>query len=183
MKILRNRKGFTILEVIIVTGIMSLITLACMSLLIMSMKSFESTTVQTYSDSDAVIALQKIVMDVREAKSFKLLGEGDRLRLAFPKKNEDGYYDRGIENPDSQIDYYLSDEMGVPGHEGTYLWQGKSNDRRIVARNISSVTFEQFPEGVDNPNSIRITVVSSNNTSSGPKTTSLTQRVVYLRNY
>jgi hypothetical protein len=167
------------IEVLVVAGVMALISIGCMAMLITSMRSFDGTTAQSYSDSDAVIAMQRIVSDIREAKSFNIIANGKRLRLIFPKVLPEGYYDRKEADMGNQIDYYLSDSTGVPGHDGTFLWRGKNDtDRRRVARNINGLTFE-----TDTARSVRITVVSSNNTARGAKTTSLTERVVYLRNY
>lgn len=179
MRILRNRQGYTVIEMVTVTGVLAVLTVATMSMFLAAMRSFEGTRVQAFSDSDAVIAMQRIVSDVREAKSFNIIANGERLRLVFPKVVPQGYYNKKEADMAHQFDYYLSDSTGVPGHDGTMLWRGKdANDRRMVAKNIESVAFE-----VDTTHSVRITVVSSNNTSAGPKKAQLVERVVYLRNY
>jgi len=172
-------KGYTLIEVLVTAGIMSMISLTCMSLLVGAMSSYDSTAGQTYADSDAVLAMQRIVSDVREAKSFNILANGRRLRLKFPRTLPQGYYDRREVDTGNQIDFYLSDSTGVPGHTGTYLWRGKdNNDRMRVAKNISNLLFES-----DTTRSVRITVVSRHESAKGERTTSLTERVVYLRNY
>lgn len=175
----RTDKGYTLVEVLVTASIMSMISLICVSLLISAMNSFDSTTSQTYADSDAVLAMQRIVADVREAKSFQILANGRRLRLIFPRTLLQGYYDRREADTGNQIDYYLSDSTGVPGHTGTYLWRGKNdNNRTRVGKNINNLLFE-----LDTTRSVRITVVSRHESAKGERTTSLTERVVYLRNY
>jgi prepilin-type N-terminal cleavage/methylation domain-containing protein len=174
-----NCKGYTLTELMIAAGIASILSLGCIAMFIAASKSFDATTAQSYSDFDAVIAIQKIVNDVREAKNFSIIADGKRLRLVFPKMLDIGYYNRREPDTANQIEYYLSDETGLPGRTGTYLWRGKSDGSRTrVAKNISSLSFQ-----TDTTRSVKITVVATNPSSHGPKSTRLTERVVYLRNY
>ncbi|MEN6521988.1 MAG: prepilin-type N-terminal cleavage/methylation domain-containing protein [Armatimonadota bacterium] len=175
-----NRNGYTLIEALIAVSLTGLICAGTLAMMVSSMSCFDSTSTQTYTDMDAVMAMQMIVNDVREAKSINIIADGKRLRVIFPKKmlGED-YYDRHQADMANQIDYYLSDETGVPGHSGNWLWRGKNNNNRTpLKRDVNSLEFEQ-----DTSRSVKITVTALNNSASGPKTTSLTQRVVYLRNY
>lgn len=178
MKILRNKSGYTLFEAIVVMGTFGLIGAGALTLMVASFSCFEGASTEAFTDADAVIAMQTIVNDVREAKSINILANGRRLRVVFPKTTQEGYYDRHEPDMANQIDYYLSDSTGAPGHSGTWLWRGKDNDRKPVKRGVVDLLFEQ-----DTSRSVKITVVTRNYTASGPKETRLTQRVVYLRNY
>lgn len=180
MKQIRNQKGYTLAEVLTVTGLMGVVTAVMLSMMLSSAKSFDGTTTKSYTDSDAVIAMQMIVSDVREAKSVKILASGERLRVVFPVRTDDDYYDRHIPDTQGQLDYYISDDTGTPGHEGTWLWKGKSDGTRqvLLKRNVKSLSFEQ-----DTTRSVKITIIAEHNSAGGPVETELTQRVVYLRNY
>ncbi|MEN6372341.1 MAG: prepilin-type N-terminal cleavage/methylation domain-containing protein [Armatimonadota bacterium] len=179
MHVKLNQNGHTLIELLVAMSITGLICAGAFAMMISSMSCFDGTSTQTYTDIDAVMAMQMIVNDVREAKSINIIANGKRLRVIFPVKLSEGYYDRHQADMANQIDYYLSDETGVPGHSGNWLWRGKNNNNRTpLKRNVNSLEFEQ-----DTSRSVKITVTTLENSASGPKTTSLTQRVVYLRNY
>jgi len=148
-------------------------------MMVSSLRCFDNASVKSFTDSDAVIAMQRIVNDVREAKSVSILDGGSRLRVIFPQVTSDGYYDRHHWDATNQVNYYLSDSTGDLGRTGNWLWRCKINKSpEIVKRNVVSIDFEQ-----DTARSIKITLTAENKAASGPKRTDLTQRVVYLRNY
>lgn len=179
MRILAKRGGYTLVEVLTATAITTLIAAGGLSMMISAMRCFDNTSVKTYTDSDAVIAMQKIVSDVREAKSVSIISGGSSLRVTFPIMTSDGYYDRHQTDTANQVDYYLSDSTGVSGRSGNWLWRCKINATpQIVKRDVVAVAFEQ-----DTARSIKITLTAQNQAASGPKRTDLTQRIVYLRNY
>lgn len=175
-----NRNGFTIAEMVTVVGIASLIGVTGVSMLIGTIRCCDKSTNRNYSDADAVTAMQLIVSQVREAKSFQTLDNGSRLRITPPStvQNEE-YYDNRETDTTKQVDFYLSNATGNQGVAGTYLWQSTNNNakKQLLIRDVKSVSFTQ-----DTEKSVEITIVTSNLTSSGPVETQLTQRVVYLRN-
>lgn len=174
----RGNGGYTMLEALIATSIMAFVAAGAIAMMISSARCFDDTSVQAFTDTDAAIAMQMIVNDVREAKSIKIIG-GNRLRVIFPKTTDLGYYDRHEPDMANQIDFYLSDETGVPGHTGTWLWKGKNNgNRQPLKKDVSDLSFEP-----DTARSVKITIVTQNRAASGTKETQLTERVVYLRNY
>jgi len=174
----RSRGGYTLMEVLMVLGIMGVIGLGAMAIMIGSVKHFDNTSVEAFTDTDAVIAMQMIVRDVREAKSINIIG-GDKLRVIFPKRTTEGYYNRHEADMANQIDYYLSDTTGIPEHSGNWLWKSK-NDGNLspIKKDVTGLVFEQ-----DTTRSVKITITVRNDATGGPKETCLTQRVVYLRNY
>jgi prepilin-type N-terminal cleavage/methylation domain-containing protein len=174
-----RRSGYTLIEVLLVLGIMGIIAAGAMALMVSSTSCFDTTTTEAFTDADAVIAMQMIVNDVREAKSISIIGGGTRLRVVFPKRTAEGYYDRHEADMTNQVDYYLSDSTGVPGQPGTWLWRGKDDgSRKLLKKDVWALEFEQ-----DTSRSVKITVTARNESANGPKETELTQRVVYLRNY
>lgn len=176
---LTNRGGYTLLEVLVATGITALIGMGTVGMIVGSMSCYDKVTVQAYTNTDAVMAMQRIVTDIREAKSINIIADGNRLRVIFPERLAEGYYNRHEPDMAHQIDYYLSDETGVPGHSGNILWRGKNNsNRKPLKRGISSISFEP-----DTSRSVKITIVAEGKTAGEPERTELTQRVVYLRNY
>ncbi|MDH7603164.1 MAG: type II secretion system protein [Armatimonadota bacterium] len=176
---LKGRTGYTLIEAMLVLGIMGFIGAGALALIVASFTCFEGASTESFTDTDAVLAMQAIVNDVREAKNVNILANGTRLRVVFPKVTDEGYYDRHEPDMANQIDYYLSDSTGVPGHSGDWLWRGKNNgNRKPIKKGIVALEFEQ-----DTSRSVKITITARNEAVSGPKETRLTQRVVYLRNY
>jgi hypothetical protein len=107
-----------------------------------------------------------------------------RLQLIKPVVVQ-GHYNRQQPDTANPVTYYLSDSTGTIGRTGTLLWWSYGNAKRIVARNISLLSFD--PDEASATKALEITVEASNNTGvlSGNRktvTTSLTERVVYLRN-
>lgn len=178
MPILASKRAFTLIETLTVAGLMVLVVLATVSMTIGSLRSYDSATTRTYTDSDAVMAMQMMVTDVREAKSISILDGGGRLRVVFPKTTADGYYDRHEADETNYVDYYRSDSSGQVGAVGTWLWRAQSGGFRVLKTDVDSVLFES-----DTARSVKITVNTENSAPSGTKRTELTQRVVYLRNY
>jgi type II secretory pathway pseudopilin PulG len=175
---LRGNGGYTMLEALIVMSIMAFVAVGAMSMMTSSARCFDDNSVQAFTDTDAAIAMQMIVNDVREAKSVNIIG-GNRLKVIFPKKTDSGYYDRHEPDMTSQIEFYLSDETGVLGRSGTWLWKSNSTgNRQPLKKDVSDLSFEP-----DTARSVKITIVTQNKAASGIKETQLTERVVYLRNY
>lgn len=175
----RTNRGFTLLEVLIVSGITSFMLASIGAMTIATMRCYDRASARTYMDTDAYLAMQRIVSDVREANDVNIIANGTRLRIVFPKIAEGhDYYDRYDPDTAHQIDYYLSDSTGVPGHDGTWLWRGKDNDRRPVMKDVNYLSFER-----ETDDSIAITVRVEPKCRSKMDPAELTERVVYLRNY
>ena len=130
MRRLKSNSGFTLAEVITAVAVMTCVLGCTVLMMITSMHTFDKATTKAYTDTDAIMAMNKIVSDVREATQVKIIGGGTRLRVIFPKKDGEAY-DRHIPDTSEQVDYYLSDSTGVPGQSGTNLWRGKDNNSRV----------------------------------------------------
>lgn len=183
MQIVRGRCGFTLVEAATVTGLMVLVVLSVVSMLIGAMRTYDSSSNRTYTDQDAVMAMQMMVNEVREAKAITILDpgpdEGTRLRVVLPALAAgEQYYDRRQADDYNSIDYYVSGSSGDIDESGTWLWRVQSGTSRVLKTDVASVVFER-----DTSRSVKMTVVSENEAPSGTKRTELTQRVVYLRNY
>ncbi|MEN6358030.1 MAG: prepilin-type N-terminal cleavage/methylation domain-containing protein [Armatimonadota bacterium] len=175
-----NNRGFTLLEVLMVSGIMAFMLVSVGAMTVATMRCYDRATARTYMDTDASTAMQKIVSDVREASDVKFIADGNRLRIIPPKTVEGhDYYNRYKPDNANQFDYYLSDSTGTPGHDGTWLWRGKNNnDRRPIMKDVTYLNFERKTD-----DSIAITVRVLPQCNSDMEPTELTERVVYLRNY
>ena len=166
------------MELLVATGIATLVCFGVCGIWIQAIWSYDRTNSQTITDVDAALAMQEMIADVREATEVQAPAS-NHLRLIFPTKNEDGTYNRTVPDTSNPVDYVLSDSSGVVGHTGTWLWRKPTNGAsRAISRNVGALLFV-----TDRPNRVEITVVTRNNYTRGQAWTSLTERVVYLRNY
>ena len=172
----RKNAGFSMMELLVATGIATLVCFIICGVWIQAIWLYDRWNSQTITDMDAALAMQNMIADVREAKGVQPVAS-DHLRI-IPVK-EDGSFDRTEPDTANPIDYYLSDSSGVVGRTGTWLWRNPTNNvSRAISRNVESLFFES-----DKPNRVAITVVTRNNYTRGQARTSLTERIVYLRNY
>lgn len=184
MTSLRNKKGFTLTEMLTVVTLSTLVLGGAFSMMGIALRCCEKANTKAYTDTDAIIAMQTIIQDVREARRISINNSGAKMSIFFPQTTSAGYYDKHTTDNNSQVDYYLSNSTGTVGASGTFLWRKEANGNgRIIKRDVSSILFETDTVPADDARSVKITIVASNNTSQGVQNTELTQRVVYLRNY
>lgn len=175
----RRQAGYTLTEMMVAVTIMALILTGMLSILSSAAVCFDNTRVQVFTDTDATLAMQMIVRDVREAKTITILNNSTQLRVTTPKKTADGYYNRFEPDLTNLTDFYLSDATGTLGRTGTYLWRVKTDGtKQILRKDVQQLIFAQ-----DTTRSVEITIIAQNSAAGGTQQTRLTQRVVYLRNY
>lgn len=194
MKHGKSRPGFTVLEIMVAAGIFSLIFLGGYTMLSTASHSFDRNAAQSNADTDAVLGMQHIISDLREAKSFTIADDGPegRIVITFPVLNADGNYDRYIPDPDpdNQVTYYLQNRT-------LYRLKPSESPNPVPIRwgQNNEYGVEELYFVSDSPLSVKITVKASvrrhiptrdpvtGNWDRLPKTTELTQRLVYLRNW
>lgn len=207
-----RRRGFTLLETMVASGIFSMIFLGGYTMLSTASMSLDRNTAQSDADITAVLAMQQIIADLREAKSFQIQtpgpSTGSRLVITYPMVDADGTYDRFTPDPDpdNQVTYYVSNRG---------LWRLKPSedaDARLVRAGVNDeFGAGEDPEdpatwtnesGIENltftsssPLSVKITIrasmhrkIPTRDAATGEpvrvaQTTELTQRLVYLRNW
>jgi len=182
----KHSKGFTMIEVMVASMIMVLIFGGTAAMMVSTMHCYQSEVAQTDTDTDAVMAMQLIVKDVREARSVTITTNGTHLIVTPPLRMTDGYYDRTQSDSNNQVDYYLSNSTGSTTQTGMCLWRKTVNNYPVlIKKNVSSLTFEygDDDEIATHHSSIKITINTLATINRGSRSTQLTQRVVYLRNY
>lgn len=178
MKLLYKKAGFTLIELIVSMGIGLLALFAMVSLYQFAALSFEGITSQTYSDMDAVKAMNRMIQDVRESKNITIISDSD-MKGTFPYKTADGRYDRTALNPGQTYEYYLGDSNGNIDTNGKNIWKADTNGNKThLISNVESLNFT-----TDSPRSVQITVNTSITKDGQDHQCKLTERVVYLRNY
>lgn len=194
------RPGFTVLEIMVAAGIFSMIFLGGYTMLSTASNSFDRNAAQSNADTDAVLGMQHIIADLREAKSFVVTDAGPkgRIVITYPVRiDTDGdlipdAYDRftADTDPDNQVTYYLDDRT-------LYRLKPSESAAAVPIRWGQNDEFgiEELHFVSDTPSAVKITVKASvrrhiasrdpvtGNMDRIPKTTELTQRLVYLRNW
>ncbi len=193
-----NRRGMTLLEVLITLGITTMLVVSVMSMLLMTVRRCETEMTQTGTDTDAVLAMQMMVNDIREAKKIEPMDDNTQIRIIKPIRALQGYYDRSAEDTNHPICYYISNYSHIPGRTGTWLWRSEVKsgytEYRCIRKDLdpNGLVFDQ-PE----PQEVGITLKIKSTVSHGASglnrgevnlerdglCTELTDRVVYLRNY
>jgi len=169
------RPGYGILEIVVGAAISSVILLGAFNLLGSMTGSWDRSTTQTCANGDAAKVMQRIVLDLREAKSFTIQDpgptSGSRLVITYPLQNEDGSYSADIADPDpdNQVTYYAQNRT---------LWRLKpsdsadplpvcrgSNDEFSTGENelvpstwVNESGVEELLFESESPNSLKITV-------------------------
>lgn len=188
MRVLKDNRGYTLAELLTVVVIFTMVGGVTTRALICALRSSDGINVQTYSDQQAISAMNKIISDIRESKSYTILDSGARLSILRPAYAKDAngnnltYYDRHSADASSEVQYYLSNSTGTVGVSGTWLWWLHTSDgqKRAIARNVNTLLFT-----VDTTKSIEVNVTTSMQSVDGinqTKQTQLSQRVVYMRN-
>lgn len=189
-KKLRNRRGFTVLEILAAAGVMALLLFCTVTMLIGAMCEVDNDLAQVSADTNAATALQWMVMWVREAQKITIYdngpSSGKRLCVILPETVGD-HYDRTLSDDANPMFFYLSNQSGVVGRSGTWLWWSWKGKLTPIRKDVVNLLFEVNSElGAD---AVQITITTSDNvfkyaaTDSGKRETTLTQRVIYMRNY
>ncbi len=159
-----RRGGMTLVEVMIVLGIISVMTSAVMSLLVTSLWSWDKGSGKGQSDTTVSIALQKATRAIADGMSASV--SSGQLTVQLPNVNNQGDYDRNTNG--NTVKIYVS---------GTTLYQQiNSGTATSLSTNITGATFS-----VSN-GSVTVTLTAKGQTGERVMTTQMSQ-VVALRNY
>ena len=155
---------------------MTLLTVG--ALLSMCIKMTQSTLLSTSANTSAVKAINRMILDIREAKQVNVIS-ANHIQIFFPVMGSNGMYDRTRLDSTHWIDYSETNSAGTLTTGGGYLWRKtESSAGWAVAKNIQTFTVTSFAS-----NAIRLTVDVMQQEGSAQGTTHLDQRVIYLRNY
>lgn len=160
----RGRRGMTLVEVMIVLGIISVLTSALMSLFITSLWSWDRGSSKGPADTTASIALQKVARAIADGMSASV--SSGQLTVQLPNVNDQGDYDRSTNG--NTVKIYLS---------GTTLYQQiNSGTATVLSKYISAAAFS-YSSGT-----VTVTLTGQYQTGQRVMTTQMSQ-VVALRNY
>lgn len=137
----RKQGGFSLIEVIIAAGILSLAIVVLTLILISSLRMWAKGSSGTAANSYVALAMRKLVLEIEEGQTAVLqntfvdaagVTHGAKLQVAFPYL---GGSDYNKTKAGSVATYYLSGATGTET-QGTYLWKLEGTTRTRLARNI-----------------------------------------------
>ncbi len=172
-----SRRGYTVTEVVTASALTVLVLSSMTAILSMAGTMHQTVSLQTGSDQDAVQAMNRMILEVREAKEVTIPSPSS-YRVYFPVIRANGYYDRFVADYNNWLEFYRSDSQGRASTSGAYLWRTTgAGGGRAIAANVTSFRVVQ-----NSTNSIRLTVEVEKRSGDRKGRTQLTERVLYLRN-
>jgi type II secretory pathway pseudopilin PulG len=172
-----RRPGYTLTEVAVASALVVMVLTAVTAILSMAGTMQQVVTLQTDADQGAVRAMNRMILEVREAKEVSIPSDSS-FTVYFPVIRPDGHYDRFVTDYNNWIKYYRSTSNGTASPTGKYLWRTSSGGAaKWLATDVKNFRVIQ-----NSTNSIRLTVELEKVSGSRKGDTQLTERVLYLRN-
>ena len=146
MKKVPSKRGFTLIELVLVTAILAVIGMAVYGTFSNGLNIWEKVTEDSVEE-DIYLFFEKISVDLRN--SFKLTGlrfKGGKTKVSFPSmikyKGEDG-----LENTIGEVTYYIDrKKKALMRREANYseIYRKKPGSVRMLSENISSLQFKYY---------------------------------------
>jgi prepilin-type N-terminal cleavage/methylation domain-containing protein len=175
---MRTRRGFTLIEMTLVSMIMSLLVVGIASLFSNTIKSFTNTTNQYDADMSASIALQIVNRDLQEAKQVQIISPTS-IRVYYPKLEANGTYNRTILDAVNYVDFYRGKLDGTPSTTGKCLIRKPAvGELRPICEDVKEVQFMSI-----SPSSVDITLRTERKTDTVVRHCDMVHRAIFLRNY
>ncbi|MHB9035191.1 MAG: prepilin-type N-terminal cleavage/methylation domain-containing protein [Armatimonadota bacterium] len=132
--LLRNRRGMTLLEIVMSTALLSIVGMAITATLVGSIRGWSSGTSKEFTTSSATVAMQKLSMDIRDGRSATV--SNGTLTVTFPRVLTDGVtgedvYDLSTSSAITRS-YYIS---------GGNLVRNIGGVVNVLGRGVTSATF------------------------------------------
>jgi hypothetical protein len=160
----RGRPGVSLVEALVVFGIISVLTTGLFSLLLTSLRSYDTGSGKSLSDSAASLGIQKAAREIGDGMSASV--SSGQLTVQLPLVNNQGNYDRATAG--NTVKLYVSSNK--------LYRQINTNTASVLAEDISAATFSV------SGGSVTITLTGRGQTGKQLMTTQMSQ-VVALRNY
>lgn len=172
-----GRRGYTVTEVVTASALVVMVLTAITAILSMAGAMEQTVTLQTDADQGAVKAMNRMILEVREAKEVSI-PNSYQFTVYYPVIRADGHYDRFVTDYNNWIRYQRANADGTPNPSGTYLWRVTSGgDSRALTQDVKNFRVVQ-----NSTNSVRLSIELEKVSGSRKGNTQLTERVLYLRN-
>jgi type II secretory pathway pseudopilin PulG len=160
----RGRAGTTLVEVLVVFGIISIFTTALFALFLGSLKTYDTGSSKGVSDTNVSLALQKAARAIDDGMTASV--SSGQLTVQYPWVNAQGDYDRSL----------LGDTVKLYVSANKLYQQINSSTATVLASDITTATFSV------SGGSVTVTLTGQGRLGKDTQTTQMSQ-VVALRNY
>lgn len=169
----RNRKGFTLIELMVVVAILSLITIGIVTFFGGGIRSWIAGQYQLKAQRDARMALDRMVKEIREGDKFKESSNNKKIIVEF----------NVLERDDLKFEW--------SGNAGDGLKRNSNNSNSSILENVHSLNFVYMNNsGIEmvNPKNaskvfIRLEVDLDGDAKTGGNPDIILNTEVSLRNY
>ncbi len=140
-----GRRGFTLPEILVAMVIMTMIAGVVSALYFASMRVWRRVSSQAQADPPAHMAIFRITKELKNAYMVDEIGDSF-IMFTQPMTDSQGINLLPLQ-PGRRIAYYLSDESGEMGRDGTYLWRWSQDlstgetRRSRLAENVEALEF------------------------------------------
>lgn len=185
----RTRRGFTLIEVVIASGVTMMVLSSIVFFSTFQARSWQEATAVYGSQRPGQTAVELLAPSVRAARSVVVgSSSATRLTLQMPKYDSSGNLVIPLADGDI-LSFYLSDATGDPARPGSILWRSKNDTpdgtwsipggKGRVLLSSGALGFSYFPAA--SPETVTVTINTSK--TIGSKTVTYpTSTEVLLRN-
>ncbi len=160
----RRRAGTTMVEVMLVFGLMTVLTTGLFSLLLSSLNAYDNGSSKGISDTAASLALQKVTREIADGMSATV--SSGQLTVQLPLVNDQGNYDHSTAGNTVKL-YVSSNKLYKQINSGTVT---------VLQSDVTSASFTVAT------GSVTVTITAQGQNGKNTLTTQMSQ-VVALRNY
>jgi Tfp pilus assembly protein PilV len=173
-----RRRGFTITEVTLASFLVTMVISTVASVLSLSGRMLQTVSLQDETSRDAARALNRLTVDVREAKEIEIVS-ASQFRLYYPLTDANGRYNRFQTNNNYYIQYGLTTANGTASTSGTYLWR-KTNATtgEAVVPNVAA-----FSASAPNGSTLNVSMTLRKTSGNRTGETTVSQRMLFMRNF
>jgi len=176
--VLRSRRGFTLVEVMMSTVIMMVVVSTIYLMLTAGRVSWQTNSLKLSLRSECVKALREMDVAIREASPGQLFASGGVLVCRIPG---DGDNDGDAIDPTGGVEWGALLQFSLGGTDGEQLIRTDGlGSNRIVANHITGLQFAVDDPG--DPGEVAVTVTASDTTPSGFVLMETLERTISLRN-
>lgn len=138
-RLMVNRRGMTLIEVMVAAGLLTLVTAAFVAMLIQSIRGWSSSISGQTSTSNATIGIQRLANDIRDGRSAQVSTDKKTLTVTFP---------RTITDPGTHEQVYDLSGDG-PAPRSYYVSNGSLVRRvgsvtSVLCQGVTTVTFRAW---------------------------------------
>jgi prepilin-type N-terminal cleavage/methylation domain-containing protein len=173
-----KKRAFSLIEVLLATGIMGLIVAGATSISTMAARGLVFTSNQHDADMSASYALMKLSRELQEATSVEIVSS-TRIRVKYLQVDVNGDYIRGAIDNVNTVDFFRGNTDFTPNVDGNCLvFAPATGTGRVICRYVTGLSFSSLTSS-----SIDVTLRTEFGGTNSKRRCDMVHRAIFLRNY